>query len=577
MIKFSVIVPIYNVEKYLKECIESVLNQTFTNFELILVNDGSPDNSEQICKSFLSDSRVRYIKKVNEGVAIARNYGIANSSGDYIFCLDGDDTIEKDFLKKIALSVSNFHSDLIIVGKSFVREKIELIGALPTWGFAVSRMFLEKHPKIRFIEGMQPCEDGLFSHQLLILAQHITFCPDAEYIYRQHDSSSEARIKGEKIINEIPKWFEILEKFYDEYSLWDNNKDNLLAFIHNEPYNIRFLHSNFSIENKVKIFNLVHDFAQKHSLICNNIYFEKDFRAFINSRNFYSYLIKHTFLTCKKNIKNFRQLRIAYCSGCRNVGDDFNIFLLKKLKIPYKKVKYSNCNTLLVGSNLDNVVVPKNSNKYLSNSTVVNVVGTGFIEKERDFEKTIRKLNILAIRGKLSLGRLINFNDVVFSKPVLADLGILASKIYPIKNTNKIYDLGIIPHYNDKKSDFLFNNINLNKYNFKFINVQQDCASFFSEINKCRCIFSSSLHGLIFADSYNIPNIQILLSDNVYGNNYKFKDYYSAYNIDYPNPLDIRMQVITDELIDNVIEHYQSKINVIEAKQSELLKILNSL
>ena len=94
---FSVIVPVYKVEDYLVNCIESVLNQTFSDFELILVDDGSPDACPKICEEYAKkDSRIKVVHKPNGGLAGARRTGIKVASGDYVFNLDSDDLIEKD-------------------------------------------------------------------------------------------------------------------------------------------------------------------------------------------------------------------------------------------------------------------------------------------------------------------------------------------------------------------------------------------------------------------------------------------------------------------------------------------------
>lgn len=100
--KVSVIVPVYKVEKYLPECIESILAQTFTDFELILVDDGSPDNSGKICDDYASrDPRIRVFHKENGGVSSARNLGIKNAQSDYIAFLDSDDWWKPEFLEKM--------------------------------------------------------------------------------------------------------------------------------------------------------------------------------------------------------------------------------------------------------------------------------------------------------------------------------------------------------------------------------------------------------------------------------------------------------------------------------------------
>lgn len=100
--KITIIVPVYNVEKYLKDCIDSILQQTFTDYELILVDDGSPDNSGQICDDYAhKDKRIKVIHKNNGGLSSARNAGLNLSIGEYITFIDSDDLIKKDYLKKV--------------------------------------------------------------------------------------------------------------------------------------------------------------------------------------------------------------------------------------------------------------------------------------------------------------------------------------------------------------------------------------------------------------------------------------------------------------------------------------------
>lgn len=102
-IKVSIIVPAYNVEKYIKRTLDSIINQNFRNFELIVVNDGSTDNTRQIIEEILLNSNISHniINKENEGVSIARNTGIKSAKGDYIFFLDGDDYIKEDCIEKL--------------------------------------------------------------------------------------------------------------------------------------------------------------------------------------------------------------------------------------------------------------------------------------------------------------------------------------------------------------------------------------------------------------------------------------------------------------------------------------------
>ena len=112
--KFSVIIPIYNVEKYLKICIDSVLNQIYENFELILVDDGSTDDSSNICDQYkLKDNRIAVIHKTNGGLVSARKAGAIIASGDYICCIDGDDYVENDYLLSFNNVITRFTPDVL--------------------------------------------------------------------------------------------------------------------------------------------------------------------------------------------------------------------------------------------------------------------------------------------------------------------------------------------------------------------------------------------------------------------------------------------------------------------------------
>lgn len=112
--KISVIVPIYNVEKYLPRCIDSILSQTFTDFELLLIDDGSKDNSGMICDEYAKkDTRIRVFHKENGGVSSARNLGLNNAKGEWICFIDADDLIEACFLEDL---LNDLSGDLIVSG-----------------------------------------------------------------------------------------------------------------------------------------------------------------------------------------------------------------------------------------------------------------------------------------------------------------------------------------------------------------------------------------------------------------------------------------------------------------------------
>lgn len=123
----SVIVPIYNVEKYIHKCVDSIINQTYKNLEIILVDDGSPDNCGKICDEYAEkDSRIKVIHKENGGVAEARNTGLDNAKGEWIAFIDSDDWIDNDYYETLQKNITD-DIDCIIFGYRVVgEEKIDI-------------------------------------------------------------------------------------------------------------------------------------------------------------------------------------------------------------------------------------------------------------------------------------------------------------------------------------------------------------------------------------------------------------------------------------------------------------------
>ena len=121
----SIIMPVYNKEKYIKRSIQSILNQTFTDFELIIVNDGSTDHSLEICESF-HDSRITIISVINGGVSKARNIGLDNAKGEYITFIDSDDYVDYLYLEKLYVK----DEDMIIGGLTKVNTQYQKIETL---------------------------------------------------------------------------------------------------------------------------------------------------------------------------------------------------------------------------------------------------------------------------------------------------------------------------------------------------------------------------------------------------------------------------------------------------------------
>lgn len=124
--KISIIIPVYNVEEYIKRCLESIMNQTFKDFELILVNDGSTDNSGHICNEYMKKySNIKVIHKSNGGVSSARNIGIYEAKGEYVGFIDPDDYIRKDMYKELYENIVKNKCDIAISSFLTIRDGIK--------------------------------------------------------------------------------------------------------------------------------------------------------------------------------------------------------------------------------------------------------------------------------------------------------------------------------------------------------------------------------------------------------------------------------------------------------------------
>lgn len=214
MIDISIIVPIYNVEKYLEDCINSIINQTFKNFELILVDDGSTDKSGEICDKFVHiDNRIRVIHQVNKGISGTRNMGIDISKGKYILFIDGDDYIHPKMCEILYNQIEFNNSDLAIfqfkrTKKDYYNQIINNIGTINAMKIsnkkALEKLYIEGNSEfifcwsklykkelfdnIKFDEG-RIYEDQLISKNILYRANNIIYLPIPLYYYRYRQGS----------------------------------------------------------------------------------------------------------------------------------------------------------------------------------------------------------------------------------------------------------------------------------------------------------------------------------------------------------------------------------------------------
>ena len=207
----SIIVPIFNVEEYLDRSISSIIKQTYKNFELILVNDGSTDNSRLICEGYAKkDSRIKLINKINGGVASARNVGLENANGQYIGFVDPDDFVDEDYIEFLYYSLVNNKCDISICGyyhyymdglkkiKHYenideVLDNIKGMIYLNTVGYYGNGLWnklfkLELFNDIKFPEG-KLSEDWFVLFKLISKANKIYYNSKPKYYYQQRKGS----------------------------------------------------------------------------------------------------------------------------------------------------------------------------------------------------------------------------------------------------------------------------------------------------------------------------------------------------------------------------------------------------
>ncbi|WP_343288432.1 glycosyltransferase [Turicibacter bilis] len=225
--KVSVIIPVYNVENYIRDCVESVVNQTLDNIEIIIVNDGCTDHSINRIDDLIKSNNLLIVNQENKGLSAARNIGLSYATGDYIAFIDSDDYIESNFIEMLYVNAVENNLDIAIGGYrklfsngEFLPDKRnqELIGSevmtgeeylyksvvlndyqMEVWDDLYKRSFLEEND-LKFCEGIIH-EDEEFTPKCILKAKRIKVIDCLGYIYRQREGSIMHQSRGLKQIN----------------------------------------------------------------------------------------------------------------------------------------------------------------------------------------------------------------------------------------------------------------------------------------------------------------------------------------------------------------------------------------
>lgn len=224
MNKVSVIIPVYNSEKYISDCLDSILTQTYRDIEIVVVDDGSTDETFEICKKYQNiDERIVALRKKNGGVSSARNMGIKKASGEYILFVDSDDMVPENFVEEM---INNVDNDSVMVVCGFVEKTIKntkefaykkkidknkfdflMYAYNSIGGFCWNKIYSRKiimDKNIRFDEKIKNYEDMLFNMQYISYIETIKYIKSTKYIYNQRKDSA-VKADNDKVFNEISK------------------------------------------------------------------------------------------------------------------------------------------------------------------------------------------------------------------------------------------------------------------------------------------------------------------------------------------------------------------------------------
>lgn len=313
----SVIVPIYGVEKYLENCLTSILNQTYRNLEIILVDDGSPDNCGAICDEYaLKDSRIKVIHKQNQGLGYARNTGLEIAMGEYVYFIDSDDWIELNTIETLVSNMISNDVDLVMMGfkKStetqstsysivdkntlYIGDSVQKKVLLPmvaqdssikedftinmcVWTNLYKREIIEKNNISFFSEREYLSEDICFNLSYLLNTQKMVIIPETLYNYRYNPTSLTNKYKG----NEFDK----LKKLYSEIqNIITQGNLNYIVEYRTERF--------FITKTREILFRIANDSAlskQEKNRICNEIINDSLCRKVLDTYPVSSYIAKY--------------------------------------------------------------------------------------------------------------------------------------------------------------------------------------------------------------------------------------------------------------------------------------------
>ncbi len=563
MVKISIVMPVYNTEKYLSETLDAVLAQTFADFEVICVDDGSTDGSLRILEEYRDkDERIKIVVQDNQGVVAARNNAIALAKGEFIYPLDSDDVIAPNCLERLYEVITTTNNRVVASEACCFGEwngsfrqpkftKYEMYG----WHeqCVVSALFykedFERFGGYRLAFNGFGGDDMDYWLNYMDNGMPMFRVKDCLFFYRQKLQQESVWKNYSK--SEFKKRFDYKESMLRKYHpkmkkwvlLWK------LAKMQSILFQIKRTENKMSIRLlKLTLFKVKRVKGKKLYLLLGFI---------------------------PVWLKKVSSLFCYYFDSVLNFGDLLNQDLFNFFGKNCIRSGIYDADVMAIGSLLQTLFQEKKLSLIkrfrLHSKKALIVLGSGFISDMPVNSYVLRRLNVKAVRGYHSLNKLKQFSNVhIASDVAIGDPGLLSKYIVDVSKVEKKYDLGIIPHYVDKDNPLLRK---IQVKNSIVIDVQQKPEMFLRQVAECRHIISSAMHGLVAADSLGIPNIRMVLSDKIIGGDYKYNDYYSAFGLSKHAVIDLSKRDFSEKDIPDIVGNYKIKIQQVEHICRDLIKV----
>lgn len=322
----SIIVPVYNVEKYVERCLKKIISQTYVNLEIILINDGSSDEGFEICKKYaLQDYRIRVIDKENTGVSDTRNIGLENMTGKYVVFVDSDDFIEDTYIESLYRAIKKNNAEIAICGFKLVDDKNNIYGVEKVCesetilngkdvlkmiqqpdGYKVvvvwNKMYkVEIFDNVRFEKGLK-FEDELICLYIFWDCNRVVMIPDELYMYVKRNDSQMARKFSWEDVKTLQNIHLVRINFYNE-----NHSEELLLreqqLYCNWLVNCMFLFKDVIDKNRKK------EFQKEMRKYCKILMKNNGIPRKVYIQNLLGYLDLNLAAIVKKNFKKIKNGR----------------------------------------------------------------------------------------------------------------------------------------------------------------------------------------------------------------------------------------------------------------------------